>query len=374
MTAPTATTGAPARHDFHALTVTAATPAADDHSAVAVTFHVPAPLRATFAFAPGQYVTLRAHREGAEVRRAYSLCSTPRQLDADGTLRIGVRTVDGGRLSPYLARELAPGDTLDVLAPQGHFTTPLDPGHHRRHYAALAAGSGITPVLSLAATALATEPTSTFTVVYANRSAASAMFTEELADLKDRYGRRLHLLRLFSRETHHIGLPHQRLDAPTLRTLLAGPLPAAVVDTWFLCGPQAMVGGARDVLAEQGVAAATIHAELFHTQPDTPPAPADGTRAPHPGAELTLRHGGHTSTVPVEPGQTLLDAGLAHRPELPFSCLNGVCATCRARVVGGRAEMASNWTLTEEEIADNYILTCQASPLTPTVDLDYDVV
>ncbi|MET9296414.1 2Fe-2S iron-sulfur cluster-binding protein [Streptomyces sp. NPDC003077] len=378
MTAPTATAEAPARRGFHPLPVTAVTPAAQDGSAVTVTFHVPERLRETFAFSPGQYVTVRARPDGTEVRRPYSVCSPPGALRADGTLRIGVRTVEGGRFSPYAARELAAGDALDVLPPEGRFTTRLDP-LRRRRYAALAAGSGITPVLSLVAAALDTEPAAAFTVLYGNRCAASAMFTEELADLKDRYGRRLQLLRLFSRETHRIGLAGKRPDPETLRTLLAGPLAADLIDEWFLCGPLAMVRGARDLLTERGVPAAAVHTELFRAEDD----PGDGARtaetAPHPGssgegAEVTVRYGGRSTTLRAEPGQTLLDAALSHHPELPFSCRNGVCATCRARVVDGRAEMTRNWTLTEEERAADYVLTCQATPVTKTVGLDFDVV
>ncbi|GAB2585242.1 hypothetical protein GCM10027168_17580 [Streptomyces capparidis] len=378
MTAPTATPATPgaarpaAAPGFTALPVTAVTPAADDGSAVAVTLRVPQALRDRFAFSPGQYLTVRARLGGTEVRRAYSVCSTPRLLREHGLLRIGVRTVEGGAFSPYAARTLAAGDTLDAAPPAGRFTTALDPRRARR-YAALVAGSGVTPVLSLVAAALETEPASAFTVVYGNRTAASAMFAEELADLKDRHGPRLNLLRLFSRETHLIGPPGRRLDPGTLRALLTGPVPPALVDEWFVCGPAAMVRAAEGVLAEHGAAGPAVRTELFHDDEAAAPPPRPRPGPPGRGARVTLRHGGRTSTVRARPGQTLLDAALADRPELPFSCRSGVCATCRARVVEGRAEMARNRTLTEREVADGYVLTCQATPATAAVDLDFDV-
>jgi ring-1,2-phenylacetyl-CoA epoxidase subunit PaaE len=363
---------APSRSRFHPLTVTAVTPVAADGSAVAVDLAVPGPLRPAFVFSPGQYLTVR-HRtdDGTELRRSYSVCSTPGLLAREGTVRIGVRAVTGGAFSTHAVHRLAAGDVLEALPPLGAFTTALDPARRRR-YAALVAGSGITPVLSLIAAALATEPHSTFTVLYGNRYARSAMFTEALADLKDRHGHRLQVTHLFSREEQQVGLAAGRITPDRLRALLDGPLAPGRVDEWFLCGPPQMVAGAARTLAGHGVAPGSVRTELFRTgdpAPAPPPAapPADGT-AP----ELTVSLDGLVSTVRVAPGTTLLDAALAVRPDLPWSCKTGVCATCRARVTSGSATMGRTFTLDADEVAAGYVLTCQAVPAGDHVTLDFD--
>ncbi|WP_328912064.1 MULTISPECIES: 2Fe-2S iron-sulfur cluster-binding protein [unclassified Streptomyces] len=364
-----------ARTGFHPLEVTAVTPVADDGSAVAVTLWVPEPLRERFAFSPGQFVTVRAEVDGESPRRTYSVCSTPEALRREGELRVGVRAVTGGRFSSWVHQRLTPGDRLELRPPEGRFTTPVAPGRARR-YAAVAAGSGITPVLSLVAEALAVEPDSVFTVLYGNRTMRSAMFMEELADLKDRYGPRLQLVHFFSREAHLIGPAGRRLDADVLDRVLTSLLPPALVDEWFLCGPYAMVTGAGQALERAGVPAASVRTELFHAGPLTaPPADVAGDDAVAAGGtELSVRLEGRTSTVRTTPGQTILEAALSIRPELPFSCRSGVCATCRAKVVSGTASMRTNYTLTAQESAEDYILTCQAVPTSDAVSVDYDVV
>ncbi|GIH66569.1 2Fe-2S iron-sulfur cluster-binding protein [Microbispora siamensis] len=372
------TTAARARLRFHTLTVAAVEPVAADGSAVAVTLRVPDGLRGEFAFVPGQHVTVAATVGGAAVRRSYSLCSVPDELDERGTLRIGVRVVPGGVFSTYAARSLAPGDTLDVLPPVGAFGTRFDSARRRR-YAAIAGGSGITPVLSLVRAGLATEPDSTFTLLYGNRTADSVMFADELADLKDRHPRRLHLVHAFSRENPRLGLGQGRLDAARLAAVLPSVLPPGGVSEWFLCGPAGLVRDARRVLSRHGAGDAAVHAEFFH--PDEPaeraprsPAPP---RAPVAGAgtrELCVVLEGRATTVRAAEGQTILDAALAARPELPYSCRNGVCATCRARVVEGRAVMSDHWALTDEEVAAGYVLTCRAVPETEQVTVDFDMV
>jgi ring-1,2-phenylacetyl-CoA epoxidase subunit PaaE len=374
-TAPTSPAVA-TRRGFSTLRVSGVTPVADDGSAIEVRLDVPEEQRDRFAFSPGQFVTLRTRLAGAEVRRSYSLCSTPQELRRDGTIRVGVRVLEDGVFSSWAARTLAPGSPLDVSAPAGRFTTGLDAGRRRR-YAALVTGSGITPVLSLVSAALAVEPASTFTVLYGNRSARSAMFPENLADLKDRYGARLRLLHLFSRETQQIGLAGRRLDAGTLPTLLDRLLPPALVDEWFLCGSLPMVLGAKKVLARAGVDEAAVRTELFHDDDataGTARSRADATGSASGDVELALRLDGRESTVRMGRGQTLLQAALTVRPELPYSCRTGVCATCRARVVRGEARMTRNLTLSPEDVADGYVLTCQALPASDQVSVDYDVV
>src|SRR6266508_2556601 len=257
------------RPTFHKLTVGEVTPLIED--AVAVTFDVPADLRETFAFRAGQHLTVRRVVDDQDVRRSYSICSKPAELAEHGRLRIGVKQVPGGSFSTYATRALHEGDVVEVLPPLGHFTTAFDPAR-RRHYVAIAAGAGITPVLSLVATALATEPESRFTLLYGNRTSASVMFAEELADLKDRYPTRLHLVHVLSREPRDAALLSGRLDADRLRRLFDALVAPSTVDDWFLCGPYGMVLDAKTVLAERGIPDTAVRTELFHVE-DAPAAP-----------------------------------------------------------------------------------------------------
>lgn len=368
---------------FHSLTVATVDQLTDD--AVAITLAVPEELRETFAFLPGQHLTVRlpAGRIVAdgpplaeEVRRSYSMCSTPGELRRHGYLRIGVREVADGVFSRYAVNGLTGGDTLDVLAPLGRFTTTLDAGR-TRHYGAIAAGSGITPVLSLVATALATEPHSTFTVLYGNRRAGSVMFAEQLADLKDRYPDRLHLVHVLSREPQMSELLSGRLDGQRLRRILeSGLVDPSTVDEWFLCGPYGMVMDAQVVLAETARADRVIRTELFHVEaePTAMQARPESVRVGQGGASttVTIRLDGRESTFAMTRDERVLDAALKVRGELPYACKGGVCSTCRAKVIEGEVAMARNYALEPDEIAGGYVLTCQSVPLTADLLLDYD--
>jgi ring-1,2-phenylacetyl-CoA epoxidase subunit PaaE len=345
---------------FHALRVSTVDRLTDD--AVAVAFAVPPELRDLFAFRAGQHVTVRRD----QVRRSYSICSTPDELAGHGKLRIGVRQVPGGAFSSFATEGLRPGDTVEVLPPLGQFTTELDPAR-ARHYGAIVAGSGITPVLSLVATALSTEPASRFTLVYGNRYSRSVMFAEELADLKDRYPTRLHLVHVLSREPRDADLLSGRLDEARIRQLLERLVSPSTVDEWFLCGPFGMVMAAKTVLNGHG----KVHTELFHVE-DTPP-PAKATEEDAGETEVTIRLDGRETTFPMRRDQRVLDAALAVRPELPYACQGGVCSTCRARLVEGEVRMARNSALEPDEVAKGYVLTCQSSPLTDRLTVDYDV-
>ena len=359
------------RPQFHELTVAAVDHLTDD--AVAVTLAVPDELRETFAFRAGQHLTVRRIEDGQDVRRSYSLCSTPAELAASGRLRIGVKQVPGGVFSRYATTGLRPGDPISVLPPLGHFTTDFA-ADRRRHYAAVVAGSGITPVLSIIATALASEPSSTVTLLYGNRYARSVMFGEELADLKDRYPTRLHLVHVLSREPGGSALLSGRLDAPRLSGILSALVDPSTVDEWFLCGPYGMVSDAREVLGGLGVPDARVRTELFHVE-DTPAAPRRTEPDASPsggGAALTVLLDGRESTVVMAPGERVLDAALRVRPELPYACKGGVCSTCRAKVVAGEVAMARNFALEPDEVAAGYVLTCQALPITDKVVVDYD--
>jgi ring-1,2-phenylacetyl-CoA epoxidase subunit PaaE len=360
------------RPQFHDLTVAAVDRLTED--AVAVTFAVPDELREAFAFRAGQHVTVRRIEDGQDVRRSYSICSAPAELAATGRLRIGVKQVPGGVFSRYATRALRPGDAISVLSPLGHFTTDFA-ADRRRHYAAIVAGSGVTPVLSIVATALATEPSSTVTLLYGNRYARSVMFAEELADLKDRYPTRLHLVHVLSREPGGAALLSGRLDAARLSGILSTLVDPSTVDEWFLCGPYGLVTDAREVLGRLGVPDARVRTELFHVE-DVPAAPS---RAPEPaelagvgGAALTVLLDGRESTVTMAPDERVLDAALRVRPELPFACKGGVCSTCRARLVHGEVRMARNYALEPAEVAAGYVLTCQSSPVTESLTVDYD--
>ena len=369
MTTATTRTRKP-RATFHPLAVVAVAPLTDD--SVVVTFAIPPELREAYAFAPEQHLTVRRKVDGAEIRRSYSICSTPSLALGAGLVRIGVREIADGAFSLFATRDLRPGDTVDVLPPLGHFTTDLTPDRSR-HYAAIVAGSGITPVLSLIEAALDTEPGSRFTLLYGNRRAATVMFADDLADLKDRYPQRLHLVHVLSREPRASALLSGRLDGDRLRAILAsGLVDPSSVDEWFLCGPYGMVLEAQSVLAGLDGPARPVHTELFHVEGEPAPPPRGADDPPATGATVTLLLDGRESTVTMTSDERVLDAALRVRSELPYACKGGVCSTCRARLVEGEVVMAHNYALEPDEIAAGYVLTCQSSPLTDRLVIDYD--
>ncbi|MFI5489463.1 1,2-phenylacetyl-CoA epoxidase subunit PaaE [Micromonospora echinaurantiaca] len=354
---------------FHPLPVAAVDRLTDD--AVAITFAVPEELRETFAFRAGQHLTVRRTGEaGEDVRRSYSICSTPDDLARHGRLRIGVREIPGGAFSAFACGALRGGDTVEVLPPLGHFTSAFDPGRVR-HYGAVVAGSGITPVLALVATALAVEPASTFTLVYGNRTANTVMFAEELADLKDRYPTRLHLVHVLSREQGESPLLSGRIDADRLGRLLDTVVPGDAIEEWFLCGPYGMVVDAKAVLTGRGLPESAVHTELFHV--DAPPEPPRrAADEPGSGTEVTILLDGRSSSFTMGRHERVLDAALKVRGELPYACKGGVCSTCKAKIVDGEVTMARNYALEPDEVAAGYVLTCQSSPTTDRLTVDYD--
>jgi ring-1,2-phenylacetyl-CoA epoxidase subunit PaaE len=351
---------------FHPLQVASVERLTDD--AVAVTFEVPEELREEFRFEAGQHLSVRSAALGADVRRNYSICAPA----TGGTLRIGVKRIPDGVFSTYAADRLQPGDTLDVMTPSGTFTTPLDP-LQRKRYVAIAAGSGITPVLSILATALEVEPESSAALVYVNRRAASVMFLEELEDLKDRYTQRFQLIHVLGQESTEVEMLSGRLDVERLGRILDSLLPVEEVDEWFLCGPQAMTDAVRTVLLERDVDSSQVHRELFHVGAPIPrrrPAAAPGLSH---GSEVTVLLDGRSSTFTLpRNGDSILDETLRVRPDAPFACKNAVCGTCRARVVEGEVEMDSNYALEPDEIARGYVLSCQSHPVTGRVVVDFD--
>lgn len=351
----TRTTG---RTRFHPLTVTRVDRLTDDSAAV--TFAVPEALAGEFAFAPGQSLTVRH----GEDRRSYSICAP-----LGHPPRIGVRAVAGGAVSGWLAGEVRPGDVIEVQPPAGTFTPDLAAaGRH----VLIAAGSGITPMISIAASVLAASDNTTVTLVYGNRRSSSVMFADEVADLKDAFPARMQLCHVLSREPQEVELFTGRLDADRLRALLPVTVDVPSVDHWWLCGPFGMVTAAIEVLTELGVDRARVHRELFYVEP-APPAEVHHEDAPvGPGAEVTVILDGRTSTVTVAPGTAVLDGAQTARPDLPFACKGGVCGTCRARVTAGAVTMRRNYALEDDELAAGYVLTCQAVPTTDVVTVDYD--
>jgi len=350
---------------FHTLTVADVAPLTDD--SVAVTFDVPDDLVDDFRYLPGQHVTVRSTIDGEDVRRSYSICA-----DANvGTLRVGIKRLGGGRFSTWATSGLVPGAAIDVMPPVGEFTITPDPDA-ANHYAAVVAGSGITPVLALVSTTLAIEPGSRWTVLYGNRTASSVMFLEELEALKDRYRDRLHHVHVLSREDTIVPLFAGRLDAGKLSRLFDTIIDVGSVDRWYLCGPYDMVMGARTVLAARGVADEAIRDELFFAGPIDPsqlPAEPEDVEG---AVTLSFTLEGRSSTTRMSPESTILDAAMRIRTELPYSCKGGMCATCKAHVVEGEVTMDKNYALVEEDLAAGFVLTCQAHPVTESVVIDFD--
>ena len=345
--------------DFHRLRVSRVEPLTGDSAAI--TLAVPPDLAASFAFAAGQALTVR--RDGE--RRTYSICAP-----AGSAPRIGVREVDGGAVSGWLVHTVKAGDTLEVQVPSGTFTPDLSvPGRH----VLIAAGSGITPMMSIAASVLAADDKSTVTLLYGNRRSDTVMFADEVADLKDAYPARMQLIHVLSREPQEVELHSGRLDAERLAALLPAAVDVAGVDHWWLCGPFAMVTDAIEVLRQFGVDAGRIHRELFWVG-DEPPVEAvhDDIARGADGASLTVILDGRSSTLTLPAGTPVLDGAQQARPDLPFACKGGVCGTCRAKVTSGTAVMRRNYALEQHEIDAGYVLTCQAVPQTDEITVDYD--
>lgn len=338
---------------------------ADTDDAVVVTFEVPAAERETFRFAPGQYLTLR--RPGDDLRRSYSICAA-----ADEPLRVGVRRVPGGAFSGWLHAELKAGDTLEAMEPQGRFGAALARRPH--HVLALAGGSGITPILSIVKTLLASDAAARCTLLYGNRNAASTMFKEELEDLKNRYLTRLAVHPVFSREVVDAPLGVGRLDAARIATFLRLAGGAESVDEAFVCGPHAMNDEAEAALQAAGLASERIHVERF----GIPPSAADATlHAPRAGdattATITIVRDGLTREVGFTAAdESILAAAARAGLDVPYSCKSGVCATCRAKLLEGRVRMDRNFALEKSELDAGFVLTCQAHPLTERVVVSYD--
>ena len=362
---------------------------------VEVTFTVPEHLADDYNYVPGQYVALRADIDGREVRRSYSICDIPNR----GVIRVAVKKTPGGVFSTWANEELQPGTTIDVMNPQGAFTSrvhttsmnnPADIAERARdterttagatHLVAVAAGSGITPIMAIAQTVLAATDDATFELVYANKGSGDVMFAEELGDLKDRYPTRFAVHHVLSRESRVNPLFSGRIDAEKLEVLLGRVLQPEHVDEWFLCGPFELVQLCRDTLTDTGVDAAKVRFELFTTgQSTSGPQPGQTGRAVEADPDgdnyaIEFRLDGLSGTVesPKSARETILNAALRKRPDVPFACAGGVCGTCRAKVVAGEYEMDENFALEPDEVERGYVLTCQTRPTTDSITVDYD--
>jgi ring-1,2-phenylacetyl-CoA epoxidase subunit PaaE len=355
---------------FHPLRVREVIP--DTAEAVVVAFDVPAELREVFSFTQGQYLTLRTEIDGQDLRRSYSICAG---VD-DDELRVGVRKVAGGVFSNWINAHLKCGDVISVMAPQGRFFVPIEPGA-RRHHLGIAGGSGVTPILSTMKTVLAREPLSDFTLIYGNRALKSTMFKEEIEDLKNQYLTRLTLHHVFSDEHTDAPLNMGVMNREKIGEFLRTVVPASGIDHAFICGPFQMNDEAEAALLAAGVPEGRIHIERFGVALPSATQVGAVVHEAKPGdakqARITIVRDGLQREITFTEGQpSILDAASPAGLEVPFSCTSGVCGTCRAKLVEGEVRMERNFALDKNEVAAGFVLTCQAHPLTERVTLSFD--
>ena len=356
------------RATIHPLRVSAVERLTDD--AVAVEFEVPPELADEYRFMHGQHVSLRSLEAGDDIRRSYSICSSP----ASGRMRVAVKRLSGGVFSAYAHDRLKAGDIIEVVTPIGRFNTPLDPAQ-TKSYAMIAAGSGITPIVSILTAILEVEPHSNVTLIYGNRTVQDIMFLEELEDLKNLFPSRFAMYHVLSREEQDIPLLHGRIDREHLEQFFEELLPPGDVDEWFLCGPREMIDSARALLIERGTEASHVHSELFHAEDAVRPAAVRETSATTAEgmSQVTIVLDGRKSTFPLaRDGERILDAALHVRSDAPYACKGGVCGTCRAKLLEGSVEMEQCFALEQNELDAGFVLACQSHPTSDQVVLDFD--
>lgn len=359
---------------FHDLKLARISPEAA--GSVSIAFAIPPNLQETFAFQPGQYLTLRATIKGADVRRSYSICSTRSHLTEQHELVVGIRPMEGGVFSNWAAHELKVGDTLAVMPPDGRFVSKRPRALHRVGFAA---GSGITPILSIMASSLEEQPDSKFTLIYGNRSMASVMFNESLQDLKDLYPDRLTLIHILSRQAQEADLLQGRIDGDKIRAIIDALLPVGSMDEVFICGPEVMIEATETALLAAGVPANRVHSERFTspvleelTAADRQAAVA-GHKTPVVGkVALTIVLDGKPHELQMGSDQKVLDVALAAGLDLPYSCKGGVCCTCRVKVMEGSVHMDKNFGLETWETEKGFVLSCQARPTSERLVVSYD--
>jgi len=357
-------------HKFHALKVKDIRQETDE--CISVSFDVPAELAELFCFIPGQYLTLHKKINGEDIRRSYSICSAKN----DGELRVAIKKVENGKFTTYAHNQLKKGDLLDVMPPMGNFISKAEPKENKQ-YLAFAAGSGITPIMSIIKTVLEEEKSSKFILVYGNRSRASIIFREELEALKNKYMDRLRLYHILSREFMDVAIFNGRINADKCEEFCDGLIDLNTVDESFICGPEEMLLSVKKQLFELGLPAQNIHIELF-TSPDQPKASHDAWVTAHkddlgPMSKVSITLDGTTFDMDVPyNGTSILDAALSKGADLPFACKGGVCCTCRAKLMEGNVEMEVNYSLEPDEVAKGFVLTCQSHPRSERVVIDFD--
>jgi ring-1,2-phenylacetyl-CoA epoxidase subunit PaaE len=338
---------------------------------VSITFDIPETLAERFAYKHGQHLNMRTFINGEEIRRSYSLCSSP----LDREWKVAVKKVDGGVFSSFANVVLKVGDEIELMPPMGHFFCELD-AVHKKSYVAFAAGSGITPVLSIIKTVLSTEPHSNFTLVYGNRNRASIIFKEELEALKNKYMSRLSIIHTLSREKTDAAINHGRIDAAKCEALFAKAVDIKA-DEFFLCGPEEMIFGVKDYLEAKGVDKKKIHFELFTTAGQKEKVKSEKKEMADTGARshVTVKLDGiaFDFDMPFSSDDSVLDAATKKGADLPYSCKGGVCCTCKAKLLEGEVIMDVHWGLEPEEVEEGYILTCQSHPVTEKVVIDFDI-
>tara|TARA_R110002050_G_scaffold15706_4_gene48129 strand:+ start:20964 stop:22013 length:1050 start_codon:yes stop_codon:yes gene_type:complete len=347
--------------DFHSLKVAAVQQLTS--SAVAISFLIPDHLKDTFAFSAGQYITISKVIDGVELRRAYSISSVP----AINKITVGVKKVTDGIFSVYANEKIKVGDVLEVMPPEGRFV--FEPSNSAKHVAAFVAGSGITPIMSIAETVLKSHLNSTFVLVYGNQNADEVMFSMEIKELKKQYTNRFFVQHVFSRTQEEDAL-FGRIDASTVNYIVKNKFKDTSFDAFYLCGPEEMIDFVAETLQASGIAKEKIHFELFTSSNtvDTMAENLDGKTQ----VEVVVDDENFSFTMDKK--MLVLDAILKENIDAPYSCQGGVCSSCIARVTEGKAEMVKNQILTDGEIADGLILTCQAHPLTPTLKVNFDDV
>ncbi|MFT4699101.1 MAG: ring-1,2-phenylacetyl-CoA epoxidase subunit PaaE [Flavobacteriaceae bacterium] len=332
-------------------------------NAVSIEFIIPENLKETFTFLAGQYITIKHTLNGAEIRRAYSICSAPKKE----LLKVGVKKVEGGSFSVFANTELKEGDVLEVMPPQGKFVLNPD-SNHKKKYVSFAAGSGITPVISILTTVLEEEPQSTFLLVYGNKSVSETMFYNELKDLKEKYPDRFSLEYVFS-QTDEDGALFGRISKSNANYFLKNKYKGESFDTFYLCGPETMINEVTDTLKENGVHDNQINFELFTTsESEAPVNVASGM------TKITVIVDDESISFDMSQKKLVLDAVLEQKIDAPYSCQGGVCSTCIAKVVEGKVTMVKNQILTDSELEEGLVLTCQSHAITPTLVIDYDDV
>lgn len=357
---------------FHTLEVTDVTQ--ETPESISIGLRIPPELAADFRFIHGQYLTLKLNVNGEELRRSYSICSSP--LD-QGSIRIAVKKVNGGRASTLLVDQVKPGSKLEVMSPMGNFHTALSPGQEH-HYVAFAAGSGITPILSILLTVLRTEPKSRFSLFFGNTDESRIIFRNKLEELKAHYPDRLSVHHILSQGTHSDELFNGRITTEKAAKLLKTYITDLLHKEYFICGPEQMMVNVSEALEKSGVAKKHIHVELF-ASPVSNEAKKETAHAPSAAAAMAgmasvkVVLDGRETTISIDPkGDTILDSAMEAGLDVPYACKGAVCCTCKARVTEGQVEMDMNYALTDEEVAAGYVLTCQSHPRSATVTVDYD--